>query len=136
MSTFATVKGIKTIRKIFNYTTSNSIHELEKHLQHRLILPETYCLATVNYNVDKGIPTGETNEISNNPEYYPLKFISVSEELWVSCVTAGDDGEGTHGTIRALQMMGFEVTASREEELLSTKNARFEFVKRAKKTER
>lgn len=131
MSTISTILRDKTVRKVFNFTTADTLAELQRHIKYNVINPAYYVLAKVDYNAHVGLPCGETDEVIHNENYYPLKFISYNgrEELWLSCVTAGYSGEGPHGTLKALRLMGFDVPGDREEELFTIKEAHFEFLK-------
>lgn len=84
--------------------TSGALKDLENLIQKRIIVPENFKTATLNYNAHKGL-----GPYYGTPGYFPLKFISEDMEVWVAAVTAGYHGEGPRGTVEALCLMNFDV---------------------------
>lgn len=124
MSTSSIFVGNRTIRKIFNQSCSSSIDELKKHIKFKLIIPEMYSSARLDFDVNVGIPAGNYNECFENPDFFPLKFFTVdgTEELWISGIRTGCHGPAPLGTIDALKLMGFTLTKNQENEIITSKH--------------
>lgn len=131
MSTTCTFNKGKTILKIFNYYTEPSVEELRQLVEKKVIVPEKYTYASVDYNANEGFPVGETEELFRNPDFFPLKFYADNNnvELWVSGVSAGYHGTGPRGTLDALEILGFKLTEDQEYELTSRKDIHFIYYK-------
>lgn len=123
MSTNSKLTSRVTYLRIFNYTTEDTLAELEKHIRYGLVNPDDFIQAIIYYNANKGLPSDAPEKLLNNTEYYPLRFISRdgSEELWLSCVTAGYHGEGPHGTVKAMELMGFKLTDAQKDVIFTRK---------------
>lgn len=127
MPTISTFECGKSIRKIFETSTDASLNELKARINSGLFRPQDFDFVKIDYNCFEGLPYASPN----NPDYYPVKFISNSEniEVWLSAVSAGYRGEGPHGTVEALRIMGFELTEYDKEQIFTTKNAHLTFTK-------
>jgi len=101
---------------VINFTsTSEALTHLKNLIQREVIHPEDFKLAQLSYNAHEGL--GECG----TPKYFPLKFIGEYMEVWVSSVAAGYRGEGPHGTIEALNLMGFEMDDEMKEVIFTKK---------------
>ncbi len=131
MSTVRFIEKNVLICTISQTTSNLALEELLHHIWNGLIRPQDYTVARLDYNTSKR----PCSPNPYHPSYFPLKFISEDskQEVWLSCVSTGKSrrygAAGTGNTIRALRMMGFEVTHEREEEIRSTPIAHFEFMK-------
>ena len=115
------------IMKIFQTNTELVIFELKQHIFAGRIWPREYEIARLECQDFNSCAISDVN----NDSYYPLKFTNrnVDKEVWVSCVAAGSNDQKAHAAIEALKIMGFTITSSREEEILTTQNASLEFIK-------
>lgn len=101
--------------KIDETYTDGAIFQLQRSIDNGQVIPEKYDHASVIYDCDKSIPYEE-----NNPDHYPLKVFGKGQQLFISGVSAGYGGEGPHGTLKCLEMLGFKLTED-EEKLILTK---------------
>lgn len=95
------------IDKVFTIdegTTDGAIRELRELITLKKVIPEDFLVATLRYNAHNGLGAKGTSD------FYPLKFISGEDEVWVSSVNAGYEGRGPHGTLEALELMGFNIS--------------------------
>ena len=129
MTTTRISRDDKRIVIVCNDYTEGTLKELEKHLKYGLVRSEDYTSATLNYDCDKGCPIATCEGAIDLPESYPLRFKGANSEVWCSAVTAGYRGEGPHGALRCLEMMGFILSEEEQEHLFSDKKARLVFEK-------
>ena len=87
----------------------HTLEALDRLLRTDMIEPKDYNYAEL---CDNGLATF----VQDDPNCYPLKFKSNdrSEELWLSALSVGGRNAGSHGTLQALILMGFQVNAERD----------------------
>ena len=83
-------------------TTDGTIQQLRRCLSEGKISPNNYNVAYLWYKPSVGIPKGGI-------EHFPLQVIGPKTALYISGVTAGYGGEGPHGTITCLELLGFKL---------------------------
>jgi len=111
------VDGVRRTFLFFG-STDAALKCLTKLINDNLVIPDEFNEAVITYDCAKGIGCDELDSSS-----YPLRFYSRDKknELWLSAVSAGYYGTGPHGTLRALALMGFEITKKEEEEIFTNK---------------
>lgn len=123
----------KEILFIENHSTALSVEQLKKLIDTKLVLPEHFSTAYVDYNCSKGIYLGPGYQ--KDSRFYPLRFVAdkksgdTTDEIWVSSVTAGYGGEGPHGTLKCLEMMDFHLSEEEIDTLFSLKDAHLVYIK-------
>lgn len=95
--------------------TATTIETIDSMLRNGQINPDDYYAVKINYNAYRGIGAEDT------PEYYPVKFIGIGHELWLSDLTTGYRGEGPRGTQTVLMLMDFDRVADNEKMLMDQK---------------
>lgn len=129
MTTTRTSRDGKRIIMICTSYTDATVAELEKHLKYGLVRVEDYTSATLNYDCSEGCPVATADSAIELPESYPLKFKGADSEVWCSAVSAGYRGQGPHGSLHCLEMMGFALSEEEKERLFTDKKAKLTFKK-------
>ena len=99
--------------------TDNALAGLKRCIEKGQIDPSKFDKAHIYYDCLKGLDL--------NPEYitghYPLMFIDSKNGRYVhvSGVTAGYGGTGPHGTLKCLEIMGFELSEEEKKSVLTKK---------------
>lgn len=104
------------IFKICNLSPEYSVKDLQEMIKKQQIVPNSFNEAIFNYN-----HTRNPNLTIDDPDFFPLKFISIDGEtqVWISGVTSGYDVTGPQCTLRCLRMMGFKLDEFDEHRLFS-----------------
>lgn len=103
-----TIRNVR-IQRIFNHTIDETISQLKDQINfYQRINPDDFDLVKFNYT---GSNTKNTENVFD-PDNYPLMFVSRDRrsELWISCVSSGDQSENSKKTLEIFKLMRFYVS--------------------------
>ena len=98
----------ETVLFIKEVTTERAVEALKSLIKINMISPELYNVCEVHYDIEKGLDEN-TYPVVFIGEYPFLPQHLTPPVIKMSGVTAGYGGEGPHGTLEALELMGFNV---------------------------
>ena len=99
---------------IDEYRTELAIKGLKKLIQDGVIYVNSIFLAKIDYNCLYGIPANKDSEA-----HYPLRVFSNGSAVLISGVSAGYGGEGPHGTLECLKLLGFRLSEEEKQKVLT-----------------
>ena len=94
--------------------TEASVQELERLIKIGIIHPEKLNKAEICYNCLLGLPLDP-----RLLDHYPLQVTGAEEAVYIGSVSAGYGGEGPHGTIKCLKLLGFNLSSEDEDSILT-----------------
>jgi len=102
-------------------TTDRAISALKALIAENYIFPDLYNTVRISYDTSKGLGY-DTYPVVFSGEYSFLPENERPPVIFMSGVTAGYAGEGPHGTLTAMELMGFNVDDSIKHQVLSRAN--------------
>ena len=99
---------------IDEYRTDLAVKGLKKLICDGIVYTDSVYLAKIDYNCLYGIPSDE-----NSGAHYPLQIFSRGSTILISGVSAGYGGEGPHGTLECLKLLGFKLSEEERQKVLT-----------------
>ncbi len=101
--------------KVNEYTTDNSIRDINVLKNKGIIRLDMVQKAVIDYEFNRCTKAHEDMKEGD----YPLRLEGGKLKVFVSAVSAGYGGEGPHGTVKILEILGFPITPSVEDKIFS-----------------
>ncbi len=92
--------------------TEAAIIQLRRCIKDGIVRPDKVHFAHIYFDCNKDTPLTESDR-------FPLKATGTSHNVFISGVAAGFSGEATNGTLECLKMLGFKLSPSDEDRILT-----------------